>query len=84
MTSTENTVQKTFIEKIEGKLDALNVEFLTPYDLFQIGIFSSRQAANDAVLSGAISGIQISQKRILIDKSAVLSFLRKRSISEKV
>ena len=83
MLATETQPKQSFIDRIEAQLNAVDAPYLTPYDLFQLGLFTTREQANKFSLSGKVPAIKLSQKRILIDRQDLLAFLREQTVTGK-
>lgn len=70
--------QNSFLAKIQEKLDSEPGMFVQPKFLCELGIFGSHSAAVGAIKSGKIPHVRVSPYRVLIEKGAVLSFLKEK------
>ena len=69
---------------VQVKLDAEPSMFVKPKFLCDIGVFGSHSAAVHAIQDGAMAHIKVSPYRVLIEKQAVLDFLKSKFRSNNV
>ena len=77
MTVAEHQVEN-FITKIKSRMDAIPREYLNAGDLYDLGLFSTRNSAHLFAISGTIPCVHITPKRVLLDRSDVLSFIEEK------
>ena len=73
-----------FLSEIRGKLDGVPSMFVKPKFLSDIGIYGSHSAAVQAIQAGEIPHVKVSPYRILIEKQAVLDFVKSKFRSAKI
>jgi hypothetical protein len=74
--ATTSPASEKLIGLIQSKLNAIDGLFVTPKNLFEIGLFCSTSAASKAITSGAIPHVRISPYRVLVGKDDVLDFVQ--------
>lgn len=74
---------ESVLSKIQEKLDTIDGLFVSPKHLHQFGLFGSHSAAVNALKSGAMPHLRVSPYRILVEKKAVLDFIKERFHARK-
>ena len=75
--------QNRFLAKVQEKLDSEPGMFVQAKFLCDIGIFGSHSSALQTVKSGEIPHVRVSPYRLLIEKSAVIDFIKEKFCERK-